>query len=60
MQREDDPVYNCLRNGLRAICTAGDGSPFADAYLTAGGGYEGLQAIAGAALDAADALAKRP
>lgn len=36
--------------GLRAICTAGDGGPYADAYQGAGGGYEGLQAIARAAL----------
>jgi hypothetical protein len=45
-----------LRHGLTAICVAGDGWPFTDAYLEAGGGYEGLRAIARAALDASDRL----
>lgn len=54
---DEDPAYNCLRHGLRAICTAGDGAPFTDAYRNAGGGYEGLQAIATAALAMADRLA---
>jgi hypothetical protein len=53
-----DPVGNCLRHGLRAICTAGDGAPFTREYQGAGGGYEGLQAIARAALDKADEFAK--
>lgn len=54
---DEIPAYNCLRHGLRAICTAGDGAPFTDAYRDAGGGYEGLQAIATAALAMADQLA---
>ncbi len=39
-----------LRAGLRAICVAGHGDPYATEYVEAGGGYEGLQAIARAAL----------
>lgn len=50
----DDPVRNVLRNGLKAICSAGDGVPFTDEYRRAGGGYEGLQAIAEKALAVAD------
>lgn len=33
-------------NALRAITTAGDGGAWAEVYQAAGGGYEGLQAIA--------------
>ncbi len=39
-----------LRAGLRAICVAGHGDPYATEYVEAGGGYEGLQAVARAAL----------
>lgn len=53
-----DPVGNCLRHGPRAICTAGDAAPFTREYREAGGGYEGLQAIARAALDKADEFVK--
>ena len=61
--RRDDPrtlgeivgglVYqrNRYANGLRAIVGPGQGDPFAEAYRAAGGGYEGLQAIAEAALN---------
>ena len=42
---------NRLENALRAICTANDSGPWIDVYREAGGGYEGLQAIAERALD---------
>jgi hypothetical protein len=51
--RTNDPAYNVLANGLRAIIGPGDGSPFATEYRAAGGGYEGLQAIASRALQIA-------
>lgn len=56
LDRPDDPAFNCLLNGLRAITTAGDAAPFTDAYRDAGGGYEGLQAVAEAALAVAERL----
>lgn len=46
---------NVYENALRGICTAGDGGGFADEYRNAGGGYEGLQAIARKALDVIEA-----
>jgi hypothetical protein len=43
-------VVNVMENALTAITTAGDGGVFAEEYAAAGGGYEGLQAIADKAL----------
>jgi hypothetical protein len=39
------------RDALEAICQANDAGPHIEIYRAAGGGYEGLQAIAEAALD---------
>jgi hypothetical protein len=45
-----------FESALRMISTAGSagGDPLSDAYLEAGGGYEGLQAIAKRALEIAE------
>ena len=40
-----------LESALRAIRGPADGPPFIEAYRAAGGGYEGLQAIAEFALN---------
>jgi hypothetical protein len=39
------------RNALEAICQTNDSGPWIEVYRQVGGGYEGLQAIARAALD---------
>jgi hypothetical protein len=39
-------------DALKAICTTSDSGPWIDVYRAAGGGYEGLQAIAERALAA--------
>ncbi len=43
-------IIPCFEEALDAICGPRDSGPFMDVYRTAGGGYEGLQAIARAAL----------
>lgn len=48
---------NRLKYALRTMTTAGSvvpGDPYGDAYIKAGGGYAGLQAIAGTALEIDD------
>jgi hypothetical protein len=42
--------FSVATGALRAICTTNDSGPWIAVYRTAGGGYEGLQAIASAAL----------
>lgn len=47
-------------SALRVICGPADGhDPWMDAYREAGGGYSGLQAIAGAALERIESLKPR-
>ena len=43
-----------LEAALRFISTTNDSGPFVEIYRAAGGGYEGLQAVARRALDSGE------
>ena len=43
-------ALNEMYEALRFICTTNDSGPWIDVYRRAGGGYEGLQAVAAACI----------